>query len=428
MPRVPRKTGWLSRLYVPVATLLLLAGANVAVRNFSFDPLTAAQNPRLSFAGAAAAQRPAEGFALVRPLFPADDPNNVLTSAIPPNTLDRLTTFFLGNSQTIAIMDAEEGDELAPVWLAAGLNRDASDTAERFPLRLGSEPNLRMSELLVKCILSAADSGHRADVVVFGIVLDGLRWVDPREDVAHLARDPVLRANLEAAVRESPDLPHAAPVVKDILAAAETSSLADPATPGGARGAALRSEAWIQAQLDRRLPLFQERKGIYGAMFIRFLDVRNRVFGIRTDSKRPIPDGMYRTNLQLIEMTLRYLAARDVHAVAYFAPVRPIEPGPYEPADIVRFRRDLEVVCERNGALYFDYSNLIPEEMWTNYPDTELPVKGQRDFAHFTGRAHKTLGDRLVSDLKPWYEKWLAEKAAGVSTLRAAAPSADRLR
>src|SRR5262249_57338005 len=124
----------------------------------------------------------------------------------------------------------------------------------------------------------------------------------------------------------------------------------------------------------------------YGLLVSFYETQRNRVFRIDTSTRRPIPGETYRTNLQLIEMALAYLREHGVHAVVYFAPVRPVEPNPYDPADIARFRQDLSGMCNRQSAICLDYSNLVPEEMWTVYQDNEPTGKqGQRDYAHFTG-------------------------------------------
>ena len=94
-------------------------------------------------------------------------------------------------------------------------------------------------------------------------------------------------------------------------------------------------------------------------------------------------------------------------------PIRPIEPNPYDPADIVRFRQDLPDLCARQNAVCFDYSNLVPENMWTVYQDNEPTGKtGQLDYAHFTARAHRKVAEQLTSELIPYLRQWLAEKRA----------------
>src|SRR5262249_30351547 len=151
----------------------------------------------------------------------------------------------------------------------------------------------------------------------------------------------------------------------------------------GGTSLAARAEESMQRGLDEHLPLFRERKSLYGIFLTDFIAARNKVLGVSTSTRRPMQPSMYSTNVEIIEATLRFLASRNVHAVIYFAPIRPIEPNPYDPTDVKRFRRDMADVCARNRAVFLDYSGLVPEEMWTNYPDSTVGKGGQRDYAHF---------------------------------------------
>lgn len=410
-----RAGGLLRRLYVPATTLALLGIANWGLKDLVFDPLRAAQNPRLTIASAPkpAPDEPLE-FGVVRPLFLPDSPYALLTTLMPKNSPEVLSILFAGNSQTIATMDEEPGDRYAAIWLWELLNRGRGNQPERFALRIGSEPNLRMSELLVKAVLGTALRERRCDVVVASIVVDGLRWVDPREDIARLAQSPSVRPEIAELLPLANDLPSAARVIRQTLG--ENAFSGGPPSGGNQDARAVNSvqacEKVIQARLDTALPLFEKRADLYGVVYTRYMDVRNRVLGVHTSTLRPIPDGMYATNLQIIETMLRYLKSRDVHVVIYFAPIRPITPNPTDPADAARFRRDLAPLCSKYGAVFLDCSNVVPEEMWTNYPETAISAWGQRDFAHFTWRAHRRLGEHLAEALRPHFERWLAEKGA----------------
>ena len=82
----------------------------------------------------------------------------------------------------------------------------------------------------------------------------------------------------------------------------------------------------------------------------------------------------------------------------YLSPVRPIEPNPDIPADLARFRTDVTRLCEQYNALCLDYTNLVPEKLWTNYPLSDPTTFGEPDFAHFTGPGHKLVAQRIMSD------------------------------
>ncbi len=84
----------------------------------------------------------------------------------------------------------------------------------------------------------------------------------------------------------------------------------------------------------------------------------------------------------------------------YLCPIRPIQPNPVLPSDLARFRRDVPELCKLYGATCLDYTDLVPEALWTNYPDDDVNA-GQRDYAHFTGAAHKMLAERMMADVGP---------------------------
>jgi len=397
---------WLQAIYVVGMTVLLLIGANRLVRSLDLNPMTVAQNKALMFLGPRT----------------ADDP---VYSPLPDNRRERVSILFTGNSQTYSVMDFSPGESNMITSLSDILNDGLETASSKFPIRYGSEGNLRMSELLIKSADAVVASGHRPDVLICGIVLDGLRWVDARAELTQHAKEPDIRRELDTLVANKAEFPLATRVIESMASTADVESGDEPQAlqPGVqpkevfqaekklAKGfSAARAEDWLQMRLDESVPLFGKRRMMYTAFIYYYVTMRNAVFRLDTSTRRPIPQGLYQTNMQLVELTLRFLREHGVHAVLYFAPVRPIEPNPYSPADIERFRHDLPAVCARQGAVCFDYSNLVPEEMWTKYP-TYIPGQaGQRDFAHFTGRGHRKVAEQLASDLGPYLNRWLNQK------------------
>lgn len=382
--------------YIAITTLLLVAATNFWVRKLETNPLTVAQNARVMFTG------------------PRDDADPVY-AALPKNDSKNLSILYIGNSQSYAIMDYRAGDLSMITLLSDSLNGGRETEVAQFPVRHGSEPNLRMSEVLVKSVTAVSDSEHRPGVVIIGVVLDGLRVIDARGDIARTAKAPPAAGELTALAERRSEFPLAAPAIKSLLTASPEveGNLPQSRTNGKQKRipTAEEVEGKIQDALDNTVALFRKRKSMYGLVVSFYETQRNHLFRVDTSTRRPIPSETYRTNLQLIEITLKYLREHDVHAVIYFAPVRPIEPNPYDPADISRFRQDLSGICSRTGALCLDYSNLIAEEMWTVYQDNEPTGKtGQRDYAHFTGRAHRKVADQLATDLLPHFRTWLSEK------------------
>jgi hypothetical protein len=395
-PKERRSGGWRAG-YVATTTLILLVATSFWVRNLDTNPLTVAQNKRVMFTG-------------------SRDKNDPVYSPLPVNNSDHLSILFIGNSQSYAIMDYSPGDQCMITSLSDMLNGGTETETAQFPVRYSSLANVRMTEVLVKSVNGVTDAQHRPDVVLVGIVLDGLRVLEARSDIAQTAGTSSVPRELTNLAEGSPEFPLAIPAVKTLATGPETQTGApqSQATTGQkGRLNAAATEDRLQAKLDRAVPLFEKRQDIYAFLVRLYETQRNTFLRIDTSSRRPIAPATYQTNLQLIEMTLKYLREHNVHAVLYFAPIRPVEPNPYDPADISRFRQDFSALCARQSALCLDYSNLVPEGMWTVYQDNEPTGKtGQRDYAHFTARAHQKVAAQLTTDLLPHLRQWLSEKGA----------------
>lgn len=405
----PRLSAGLPLWYTPLALAVLLLGANaLAARMAPTDVLTAGQNRRLSFqvGGEVGRLVPLAG---VQGAY-LEGLNEILAD-LPPNRPDRLSVLYVGNSQTMAIMDMQPGDRIVAAWLASLLNGGGE---EAFAVRFASEANLTMSELLIKTIVAALDPSRRADVEIVGIVLDGLRWVEARGDLVKLGESLGFHEEVRRLLANGPPLPAAARAVEGLVQRAGAASEPErgaAATPGRDVRPAARIERQLQDRAEKLVPLFRARRDLLGRLNLQYTTLRNWAFGFKTTTRRPIAPALYATNLELIELTLRFLRERGIKPIIYVAPMRPLEPNPYVPEDVDRFRADLARLCQGYGAIYLDYSRVIPEPLWTNYPESDRSgVGGQPDFAHFTGKAHRVLAERLVTDVGPMLHSWLAHK------------------
>ncbi len=105
-------------------------------------------------------------------------------------------------------------------------------------------------------------------------------------------------------------------------------------------------------------------------------------------------------------MAFRFARQNGIQVVVYLAPIRPIQPNPNLPAEVAKFRRDLPLLCSKYGVTCFDYTDAVEEKLWTNYPDNEAGVENQRDYAHFTGAAHRLIAEKLFGALEPMLPAW----------------------
>lgn len=387
--------------YVPVVSLcLVVLFAHFLRGTAAFDPLVAAQNQRIRFQTGGESSGNSSG------LTPAELvlAESVLNKRRTPDG-KHTELLYVGNSQTIAIMDQTPGDMITPQWLQVLLaRRNTLEQKERDEIKpidvnLGSLPNITAPELLIQLVAAGERSPRQADILIASAVLEEFRGLGIRDEVSQLASAPEVKTRLHSLVEQGSDLS----TVRTSLQPLSNSSVssASPLTTDFSHPSyAQRLERRLQKSSES-IPLFADRDGLRGQIALGYHEWRNRVLGITTTSVRPVPDSSYRASLEMIELALRYAQSAKIKVVLYLAPIRPIQPNPNLPGDVARFRRDMPALCQRYGAKCLDYVDLVPEKLWTNYPDYAVGTKGERDFAHFTGAAHKLLAEKLMADAGP---------------------------
>ena len=395
----------LKRCYTPIVCLLVLASLSFLLQGTSFDPLTAAQNQRLEFQTDHLSSQNVALSAAEAHLAEA-----VLTSDFGDNS-KALRVLYVGNSQSMAIMDRLPGDLTSPQWLQVLLARQSMTDESQVDVRSGSLPNLTMAEFLVK-LVAAGGQARPVNVFLGSLVLEEWRGLSIRDEVLSLTLSQKVNDDLATLVISNPDLQFAGRILTSVL---PPESLGQTTASGSieSQRATFASdlERRLQTWVENQLPLFAMRSHLYGRMALGYYALRNRLLGITSATARPVPEASYRASLELLELSLRYAQSKGIHVILYLTPLRSIQPNPNLPTDVARFRRDIPIVCQRHGVTCLDYTDLVPEHLWTNYSDETVGTSGQRDFAHFTGAAHKLLAERLMTDVKSLIADWVWEKA-----------------
>lgn len=396
----------LMRYYIPIVSLLGLLFFGFLAQQAEFDPLAVAQNPRLQFQSAAS-NSSVNGLTIEETLLA----QSVLTSTFTDN-IWALRVLYVGNSQTMAIMDREPGDMTSPQWLQLFLARQAEEQASPIEVRLGSLPNMTMPEFVITLIAAGEQPGS-VDVLVGSLVLEEWRGLGVREELAVKLDAPQVQETLRHLVSVNSDLRYADIAIVSALGPSTTESTNVVATSSTQRtAAAAELETRLQVAAESISPLFAMRNYLFAHVYLSYIDLRNRVFGITSSSVRPVPEGTYQASLELLELALRYAQAKGIHVILYLSPLRPVQPNPNLPEDVARFRREVPVVCQSYGAICRDYTDLVPEKLWTNYPDDYTGTGGQRDFAHFTGAGHQLLARQLITDVGELLMTWARAKAS----------------
>jgi hypothetical protein len=218
--------------------------------------------------------------------------------------------------------------------------------------------------------------------------------VGARPEVVRAVRDAGFQEELILAA-DTADLPQAAAALRFSLA---------QMTPEEAvvtRKSSIQTVEQALQSFAETLPVFAARQGMQGTFLAAFTRWRNRAFGIRSSSRRAVPPEIYRANLEMLEVLLSYASAHNLRLLLYLSPSRPLQPGPYSPADLRRFREDATALLRRYPRVVcLDYLDLLPEGYWTNYPEgTPDGLDGQPDFAHLTGRGHFLLAQHLAKEV-----------------------------
>ena len=394
------------KLYVPIVTVcLLLVFAHWFHGIAGVDPLLAAQNSRLRFQTSGDSSKLAEGLTTAESALA----ESVLQKNREPDG-KHLELLYVGNSQTLAIMDPRPGDMVTPQWLQVLLSRhgSADPKAKSAPqeiavrpieVSLGSLPNITAPEMLIQLVAAGERTPRRVDILVASEVLEEFRGLGIRDDVAILASRPAVKAKLRSLLEQNADLETVHTSLEPVLHAGVSTStdlINDDSHPSYAQ----RIEQRLQDSANK-VSLFSDREDLRVQLSLGFHEWRNRLLRITTASARPVPDSSYRASLEMLELALRYAHSANIQVFVYLAPIRPIQPNPNLPSDVIRFRQDVPAICKRYDVKCFDYLDLVPESLWTNYTADAAGTEGQRDFAHFTGAAHKLLAERLVTDTAP---------------------------
>lgn len=384
--RAPSRA-WLQvvrRIYVPVASVLLtvLVGnylASIAARNVETkgeerskrDSVTAI--PDLSASDVAAAEA-------------------VLTPNQAPAT--RAQLLYLGDSQVFSRPDAPRGALNTPEWLQILLSRKDPQAVR---VRVGASPGTDIPEMLLKVAAASAQQPRQDDTIVIDLSLAEMRELGVRSDIQALLQTSSVDSDLQSLVAANSDLRDARKMLDPLLNPQQAKE--GNQAPGHPFADRLEDRLETRAQ---SWPLFAQRENLIALGLLRYAQWEHRLLHITSDTRIPTPAAPYHTNLEVLELLMRYAQAQKIHLVLFFGPVRDLEPNPDAPADLARMRRDVTNLCQRYSVLCLDYSHAVPEALWADYARNQrgafAMMAGQHDFYHFTDAGHQALAEKMFAD------------------------------
>jgi hypothetical protein len=290
----------------------------------------------------------------------------------------------LGNSQTFEIPGSVPGDLATPEWLQIFLSRRASHAVG---LQSGALGGMTVGEMLVRSVQWGGGLDNPEQLLI-AIHPSELGQVVIRSEIAAASTNPQVKAILSDMVQSNLDLPLAAAELKHLLVL--------PPPPGSGED---KFETGLQNGVERWLPVFARRDDLLAIADLLFVRERNRIFGVKTMRLTPFKPESYRTNLEFLELILRYTKKNGIATYLYLAPVRPAAESAYTDSDVSAVASDVTALAGRYGAQLKNYQRILPEQYWTLYPDNRHnrieDIAGQPDPAHFMEPAHKLLAEAI---------------------------------
>jgi hypothetical protein len=372
------------RIYVAVASVLL----TVVVGNYLAS--IAAQNVETK-----GEERSKRDSVAPVPGLSADDlaaAQAVLTPNEAPPARTQL--LYLGDSQVFSRPDAPAGALNTPEWLQILLSRKDPQAVR---VRIGASPGTDIPEMLLKVASASARQQRQDDILVIDLSIAEMRELGVRSDIQALLHTSSVNSDLKSLVAANSDLRDAGKMLDPVL------------NPQQAKQAEQAPEHFFADRLEDRLQngakgwsLFAQRENLIALGLLRYAQWEHRLLHITSDTRIPTPAAPYRTNLEVLELLMRYAQAQKIHIVIFFGPVRDLEPNPDAPADLARMHRDVTDLCQRYGVLCLDYSHAVPEALWADYARNQrgafAMMAGQHDFYHFTEAAHQALAEKMFAD------------------------------
>jgi len=122
-------------------------------------------------------------------------------------------------------------------------------------------------------------------------------------------------------------------------------------------------ESTITGWLSEHWALWEARLEMRGQLFKSLYMWRNSILGINAQSKRKAIPGRYLKNLASLEAILLESTEERIHVILYVVPLRNDVETPYVAKEYARFKKDVENLAKKNGAVFANLEMLVPGEL-----------------------------------------------------------------
>lgn len=285
-----------------------------------------------------------------------------------------------GMSQMYAINDAQPGDQIISEHLDDLL---ALHGVRTFGL---AAPNMHNEEALLLLLATLDDPRKKPAFFIYGVCFDKFRNIDIRPGFQrYLGNNPALAARWrDTATRYKGRFPNASEKMFSSLTVAT-------ATPGKKN---LTFEDRIRDTAARCIPLVAVRQTLNATANLQLFLLRNWVFNISPQSKRPILKSRYELNQEFLEMIAAIAVEQGVQPVFYVIPLNPLADTPYIPEQYVAFKKWLKAFCMKEAIPFANLESVVPSQYWGEF-------MGGPDFKHFRGKGHELTARAIYNQFSP---------------------------
>lgn len=273
----------------------------------------------------------------------------------------------VGMSQMYAINDAKPEDKIIAEHL--------DDRLAPYGLRvfgLGA-PNMHNEEALLLLLATQAEPKTSPAFFIYGVCFDKFRNIDLRPGFQrYLRQNTALELRWrETAVKYQKRFPHAADKM--------LTSLASVTAPSNKKNESF--EERLRSFVAKIVPLIAARQDLYAAITMKLFELRNLLFNITPQSKRPILKSRYELNQEFLEIITAVALEHGIQPIYYVIPLNPLSANPYIPEQYQSFKSWLQTLCINKKIPFANFESVVPSQYWGEF-------MGGPDFKHFREEGH----------------------------------------
>lgn len=164
-------------------------------------------------------------------------------------------------------------------------------------------------------------------------------------------------------------------------------------------------EEYLDLKIGEGWSVWNNRVELRGQVLGGLYSLRNEILGINASSIRHKIPGRYLLNLNHFIEILKLANENEIEVLVYIPPLRNDEKIPYSVEEYRDFKKEIQSISKKNNALFFNFEDVVPNELWGNKKSTSLDGGGEIDFMHFQAEGHNLLAISLHDTLTQFFFK-----------------------